>query len=100
MQCGRRGPEQHTTVERNGEFICNSNTVVKTFVLSGQKVQFIVYLGILDDYESRHVVAAPVKLNMKYTTLKDQEPLSAGGGARCIKFIWIGNSKEVIYRSL
>ena len=59
-----------------------------------------VYLGILDDYESRHVVAAPVKLNMKYTTLKDQEPLSAGGGAGCIKFIWIGNSKEVIYRLL
>ena len=72
----------------------------KKLCIIGQKVQFIVYLGILDENESRHVVAAPVKLTMKYTTLKDQEPLSAGGGARCIKFIWIGNSKEVIYRLL
>ena len=38
----------------------------------------MVNLDILDDNESRHVVEAPVKLNMKYTTLKDQEPLSAG----------------------
>ena len=33
VQCGRRGPKQHTTVERNGEFICNSNTAVKNLCI-------------------------------------------------------------------